>query len=66
MENNNIMLGHGSGGSLMHGLIEKVLLPKLGNPILNQLGDSALLKLNLSLKSRIGTMEPRKLTTPFS
>ena len=30
----------------MHGLIEKVLLPKLGNAILNQLGDSALLKLN--------------------
>jgi hydrogenase expression/formation protein HypE len=39
----NILLGHGSGGILMHELIKNILLKKLGNPILAQLSDSALL-----------------------
>jgi hydrogenase expression/formation protein HypE len=39
-----ILLGHGSGGRLMHELIENLLLPKLHNPLLNKLADSALLE----------------------
>jgi hydrogenase expression/formation protein HypE len=38
-----ITLGHGSGGSLMHDLIKDLFLKKLGNPVLTQLMDSALL-----------------------
>ena len=37
----NILLGHGSGGRLMHSLIKRLLLKKLGNPWLKELADSA-------------------------
>lgn len=36
-----ILLGHGSGGRLMHNLIKEVLLKKLNNPVLKELSDSA-------------------------
>lgn len=38
-----ILLGHGSGGSLMHDLIRKYLAPSFG---LEEMGDSAILSLN--------------------
>lgn len=38
-----ILLGHGSGGKLMHSLIKEMLLKKLNNPILKELSDSALI-----------------------
>lgn len=38
-----IRLGHGSGGKLTEQLIETVFLPRLGNPILNELDDAAAL-----------------------
>lgn len=38
-----IRLGHGSGGKMTSNLIENVFLPRLGNDILNQLDDSALI-----------------------
>jgi hydrogenase expression/formation protein HypE len=38
-----ILLGHGSGGRLMHSLIKELLLKKLNNPILKELSDSALI-----------------------
>ncbi|MCX5703709.1 MAG: hydrogenase expression/formation protein HypE [Candidatus Omnitrophica bacterium] len=44
MQNKKILLGHGSGGKLMHGLIRSLLLKKLNNPILKELSDSALIK----------------------
>ena len=37
-----IRLGHGSGGKLTAQLIETVFLPELGNEVLNQLDDAAL------------------------
>lgn len=40
-----IKLGHGSGGKMTGNLIENVFLPKLGNDILNQLDDAALIPL---------------------
>jgi hydrogenase expression/formation protein HypE len=40
-----ISLAHGSGGKLTHDFIKRVLLKKYGNPILNRLTDSAILKL---------------------
>lgn len=43
MKKENILLAHGSGGSLMHELIRGLLLKKLNNPLLKQLGDSALI-----------------------
>src|SRR5438045_279564 len=36
-----ILLGHGSGGKLMHDLLEKVFLPVFGNSILNSRHDGA-------------------------
>jgi hydrogenase expression/formation protein HypE len=38
-----ILLGHGSGGRLMHGLIKGLFLKKLNNPVLKELTDSAFL-----------------------
>ena len=43
-ENKKILLGHGSGGILMHGLIRELLLKKLNNPTLRELADSALIR----------------------
>jgi len=40
-EEKSILLGHGSGGKLMHDLIKNLLLKKLNNPILKELSDSA-------------------------
>jgi hydrogenase expression/formation protein HypE len=44
--NDKVLLAHGSGGRLSHDLIEKHLMPYLGNPILNKMDDCANLKLN--------------------
>ena len=38
-----ILLGHGSGGRLMHKLIKELVLPRLGNPILKELADSVVI-----------------------
>ncbi|MFH1413456.1 MAG: hydrogenase expression/formation protein HypE [Candidatus Omnitrophota bacterium] len=43
MTNQKILLSHGGGGSLMHGLIKSLLLKRLNNPILRELADSALI-----------------------
>jgi len=40
---NNILLGHGSGGQMMHDLIENVFIKHFGNTILNEQADSAIL-----------------------
>lgn len=40
-DDGKIRLAHGSGGTLMHELIEDVVVRRLGNPILNELDDSA-------------------------
>ena len=39
----NILLGHGSGGQMMHDLIEDVFMKHFGNTILNEQTDSAIL-----------------------
>ena len=38
------MLAHGGGGTMMHNLVGEIILGKLGNPILDALGDSAVLE----------------------
>ncbi len=42
----HIVLGHGGGGKLSAELVEHLFLPALKNEILNNLGDSAVLKVN--------------------
>ena len=42
-KNNNILLGHGSGGKLTHDLIDQVFAHHFDNPFLRQQGDSAVL-----------------------
>ena len=41
-----IVLGHGSGGKLSAQLLERVFLPAFSNPVLNKLDDQALLQIN--------------------
>lgn len=38
-----VLLGHGGGGAMSQELIEQVFLPAFGNPVLERLGDSAVL-----------------------
>jgi len=45
MPKQKILLAHGNGGRLMHGLIRDLLLKKLNNPILRELSDSAVIGL---------------------
>lgn len=40
-----ILLGHGSGGRLMHGLIDSLFMKELGNPVLRQKKDSAVISI---------------------
>jgi hydrogenase expression/formation protein HypE len=44
MENDNILLGHGSGGRLSHELVEKIFLKYFGQPDDSFLTDSSLIK----------------------
>src|SRR5512140_3466803 len=37
-----VLLAHGSGGTLMHQLIEKMIVPAFGNPMLDARHDGAL------------------------
>jgi hydrogenase expression/formation protein HypE len=43
--NDRVQLGHGSGGKMSAALLRERFLPHLGNPILDQLGDAAILAL---------------------
>ncbi len=45
MKQNRITLGHGSGGKLMHELVDKFFVRRLSNPILDKLDDTAALDL---------------------
>ncbi len=42
--NDAILLGHGSGGKMSADLLQSTLLPALGNPVLNQLDDQAVVE----------------------
>ncbi|MBE0666815.1 MAG: hydrogenase expression/formation protein HypE [Bacteroidales bacterium] len=44
----NILLGHGSGGKMMHDLIESVFMEHFSNPVLRARTDAALLTINSS------------------
>ena len=45
MEHDVITMAHGAGGQLSHALMEEVVLPALGNTLLNVLHDGAVLPL---------------------
>lgn len=44
-QHETVLIGHGSGGTLTHSLIRNLFQKQLGNPILNQGNDAALLKI---------------------
>ncbi len=46
MANDKITLAHGAGGKISQELMEEIILPEFGNPLLNELHDGAVLKLN--------------------
>jgi hydrogenase expression/formation protein HypE len=54
-----ILLGHGSGGRLSHDLTAQHFLPKLGNAVLNELTDSAILGDELALTTDAYVVSPR-------
>ncbi|RJP29474.1 MAG: hydrogenase expression/formation protein HypE [Candidatus Omnitrophota bacterium] len=49
LKNDKITLGHGAGGRRMHSLISELFLKEFNNPVLSELGDSAL----INIKGRI-------------
>jgi len=56
-----ILLGHGSGGRLMHTFIKESLLKKLNNPILGELSDSAV----ISYKEKIAFTTDSFVVSPL-
>ena len=46
MANDKITLAHGAGGKISQELMEEVILPAFGNPLLNELHDGATLQTN--------------------
>jgi hydrogenase expression/formation protein HypE len=44
LDHEEILLGHGSGGTLTSQLVERLFLPAFGNPILERLDDQAVLE----------------------
>ncbi len=46
LDHKEILLGHGSGGTLTAQLVEKLFLPALGNPILDRLEDQAVVEID--------------------
>ncbi|MGD8750988.1 MAG: hypothetical protein PVG14_06175, partial [Anaerolineales bacterium] len=50
-----IVMGHGSGGKLMHDLISKVFLPPIENPILQAANDAGLVNPNNKTQLAIST-----------
>jgi len=44
----NVLLGHGSGGKLMHTLIEKLIVPTFANPLLETRHDGAVFQVDSS------------------
>ncbi|MDD5436640.1 MAG: hydrogenase expression/formation protein HypE [Candidatus Omnitrophica bacterium] len=57
-----ITLAHGSGGTLMHGLIDSTMIRKLDNPILRQKKDSAILRIG---KARIAFTTDSYVVSPI-
>jgi hydrogenase expression/formation protein HypE len=46
MKQDKILLDHGSGGRLSRQLVEELIMPRLGNPVLSRLDDAARLEWN--------------------
>ncbi|MBM3246741.1 MAG: hydrogenase expression/formation protein HypE [Candidatus Omnitrophica bacterium] len=61
MPEKKILLGHGSGGRLMHSLIRKLLLTKFDNPVLRELSDSA----RLSYKEKLAFTTDSFVVSPL-
>jgi hydrogenase expression/formation protein HypE len=62
MKAQKILLGHGSGGRLMHSLIRDLMLKKLNNSILKELADSA----SLNYKERLAFTTDSFVVNPLS
>jgi hydrogenase expression/formation protein HypE len=62
MSSPKILLGHGSGGKLMHSLIKELFLKKLNNPILRELADSAC----INYKEKIAFTTDSFVVSPLS
>lgn len=61
MDNNKILLDHGSGGKISHRLISDIILPIFDNPVLSHLDDGAVLNINgkkVAFSTDTYTVEP--------
>lgn len=61
-DHSRILLAHGGGGTLMHGLLEQVFYPAFTNAILDQQGDGAILSLG---GSRLAFSTDSYVVTPL-
>lgn len=62
--NKNILLAHGDGGKLMHQLINELFKKKFSNEILDELGDSAVIK-SLSPNSKLSFTTDSYVVNPI-
>lgn len=61
-----VLLGHGGGGAMSQELIEQVFLPAFGNPVLDRLGDSAVLDcLDLAAGERLAFATDSHVVQPL-
>lgn len=65
MRADRVLLGHGGGGLLTKELIEAVILPVLGNPLLGPLDDAALLKLQEGTSAELAFTTDSYVVSPL-
>ncbi len=62
LDHKQVLLGHGSGGTLTTQLLERIFLPAFGNPILDRLDDQAVLEVS---GSRLAFTTDSYVVTPL-
>ena len=61
-----VLLGHGGGGAMSQELLEQVFLPAFGNPVLDRLGDAAVLDgLTLAVGERLAFATDSHVVQPL-
>ncbi len=65
MKDTHITLSHGSGGKASHHLIEGLLIPILANPVLDGLGDSAIISPNGNGSGRLAFTTDTYVVSPL-
>lgn len=65
VDSDEVLMGHGSGGKLTARLIERLILPAFGNPVLDALDDAASLDLPVPAGGRLAFTTDSYVVTPI-